>query len=241
MAAWLVGLCSAGFAHAQSGGKPLHDEARQLYQQGAEAFRQGRYDAAIKSFEASYARVPEPMLLFDIAQVYQRMGSACDAVRFYREYLQRDQAGEKRAIVEQRLAELEPCGGGATATPETSLAKPLSVKQAGPTATARTRLPVVLVLSGAALAAGGLIAFASASSEYDRLRASCFDHCAPSQVATIDTRLELSYALFAAGGAAATAAITLWLMDRRAHFRAATAVSVHPLRAGIGGSVTVGF
>src|SRR5262249_50079772 len=98
----LLGILGvAAGAHAQ----PASDlaGARRLEKTGTEAFRAGRYDQAIASYQAAYELAPRPGVLFNIARAYHKKGDAKQALEYYRRYLADEPngriAGEARTYV----------------------------------------------------------------------------------------------------------------------------------------------
>jgi len=73
--ALLLGM--TGPAAAQ---KSADDErARELYDNGAILYEEGRYEDAIAAWKAAYDLSPKPLLLFNVANAYERIGGLLDA------------------------------------------------------------------------------------------------------------------------------------------------------------------
>jgi tetratricopeptide (TPR) repeat protein len=79
------------------------NEAKQHFQIGESRFKAGDYPGAIAEFQAADALVPSPILSYNIALCYERLGDDANAVQFYRTYLQRRPDAENRGAVEQRI------------------------------------------------------------------------------------------------------------------------------------------
>ena len=80
-------------------------EARQHYQRALELFGEERYEGALVEFEAAYAAVPNPALLYNIGNVHAALGHAVEAVDAYEAYL-RDAEGiapDRRTEVQASL------------------------------------------------------------------------------------------------------------------------------------------
>jgi tetratricopeptide (TPR) repeat protein len=77
-------------------------QARRHFVAGEAAFKRGDFDAAIREYEAAYALVPRPELLFNIGSAYRRRGET-------------GSLADKRAALEhyRRYLELAPDGKGA--------------------------------------------------------------------------------------------------------------------------------
>jgi hypothetical protein len=104
---------AADVAQAARGQAPASGDstsAASHFERGARAYESGRFDEAIASFEHAYALDPEPILLFNIAQAYRRLGNTEQALHHYRRYHDSappnapDQADAERRIVELEAA-----------------------------------------------------------------------------------------------------------------------------------------
>jgi hypothetical protein len=84
--------------------------ARQFFEFGAQAYKQGQYLLAIDAFEQAYALTERPGLLFSLAQAHQRQfrmsGDAqhlAQAIDVCRKYLARVESGGRRSDVQSAL------------------------------------------------------------------------------------------------------------------------------------------
>jgi tetratricopeptide (TPR) repeat protein len=98
----LTVLMLAGSAAAQDAAS-----AREHYQKGTTFYDLGRYDDAIKEFEAAYQIKNDPALLYNLAQSHRLAGNAEQALHFYRTYLRRVPNAKNRTEIEGRIAALE--------------------------------------------------------------------------------------------------------------------------------------
>ena len=71
-------------AHAQ---EDVRARARAHAKQAAAYYENGVWGDAITEYEAAYALVPHPQLLYDIAQCYRQKGDKAKAVEVYRRFL----------------------------------------------------------------------------------------------------------------------------------------------------------
>lgn len=79
--------------------------AQQLFVQGIAAYDAGRLDEAVRLLREADGVVHSPELAFNIARVYERMGEAREAIRFFERYLREARPeGEERADIERRIA-----------------------------------------------------------------------------------------------------------------------------------------
>jgi tetratricopeptide (TPR) repeat protein len=111
----LVGLVPAPAA-AQQGAEKAADveQAKALFNAGAQAYEAGRYTAALEAFQASYKKAPRPTIVFSMAQAYKRqyfidkkLENLQEAIRNYRLYLDQVPQGGRRADAAASLNELE--------------------------------------------------------------------------------------------------------------------------------------
>ncbi|GAB4568818.1 MAG: hypothetical protein Tsb0020_22690 [Haliangiales bacterium] len=90
-------------------------EAERLFRTGERAYHAGRYDMAVRAFEASYELLPAPQIAFSTAQAL-RLQYFVDkdvvqlkrAIELYRVYLDGLPQGDRREVAVTHLAELEP-------------------------------------------------------------------------------------------------------------------------------------
>ncbi len=84
--------------------------AKQYFEKGNAAFNDGRYTDALGSYEKSYALVPRPRTLNNIAACHERLGHDEDAYLAYRAFIPiaEERDAELRAKAEGKLLELAP-------------------------------------------------------------------------------------------------------------------------------------
>src|SRR4051812_24170517 len=127
MSAWLrhltltvltaVLLCAAT-ARAQD--KPVDSKAaaKEHYTRGTSFYDLGRYDEAIKEFEAAYELKNDPAFLYNLAQSYRQAGNHERAVHFYKTYLRYVPKAPNKADIEDKIKAEEQlaakAGGGTT-------------------------------------------------------------------------------------------------------------------------------
>jgi tetratricopeptide (TPR) repeat protein len=119
---WIVAVatlvCSVTVARADPAA-----EARKHFQVGEAHYRAERFADAIAAYEAAYAQVPEPALLFNIAQAYRRDGNDAMAIDHYQRFLARTptNSAATRAAVEH----IRELGGVAPERPADPPAAPV--------------------------------------------------------------------------------------------------------------------
>jgi tetratricopeptide (TPR) repeat protein len=72
-----------------------------------EAYREGRYRAAIEHFQEADRLAPSPRLSFNVARAYEQMDDGPHALAAYRDYLRRLPRAENAAETSIRISELE--------------------------------------------------------------------------------------------------------------------------------------
>src|SRR5439155_13145172 len=107
----VAGLCAGAPALA---GKPSDDaaSAKEHYTKGTKLYDLGKYDEAIKEFEAAYEIKDEPVLLYNIAQAYRLDNKYAEALRFYRSYMRKYTSKNKKDApnkteVDAKIADME--------------------------------------------------------------------------------------------------------------------------------------
>ena len=108
-------LCVAGArAWAQNIGDPeppedpIAAEAQARYQNGRALYQEGRYGEAVVELERALALDPdEPVLLYNLALVQEKLDHFDDAIGYLRRYLESGLQGEERERVESTIRRLE--------------------------------------------------------------------------------------------------------------------------------------
>jgi len=100
------------------------EQAKPLFDAGKQAYDAGNFPAAIRAFESAYKIAPRPGIVFSIAQAHRRQyyidkrpEHVHDALKSYRDYLERVPEGGRRGEAAQALAELEPIAERLTQAP----------------------------------------------------------------------------------------------------------------------------
>jgi tetratricopeptide (TPR) repeat protein len=105
-----------GAASAQPAKTP-EEQAGELVDEAIRHYNVGEYAEAIDAYKAAYKLVPEPTLLWNIAQAYRLAGDCPKALTSYRSYVREAPAGEFRAMADQRIPEMEECAKKASPPP----------------------------------------------------------------------------------------------------------------------------
>jgi tetratricopeptide (TPR) repeat protein len=102
-----LGLCLLFALGGNAGAEDQRSAAREHFMKGTKYFDLGRFDEAIKEYEAAYELKDEPVLLYNIAQAHRLANHTKEAVHFYKAYLRRVPKAPNREEVETKVAELE--------------------------------------------------------------------------------------------------------------------------------------
>jgi len=83
------------------------DDAKKHFEQAKAMQDAGDYTGAAASYKKAYALIPEPLLLFNIAQVYRLDGKKRLAYDYYKRYLEADPEGRGASIAKKFVNEIE--------------------------------------------------------------------------------------------------------------------------------------
>ncbi|MCA9625949.1 MAG: PEGA domain-containing protein, partial [Myxococcales bacterium] len=86
---------------------PNKVRAKQLFEQGAQAYAQKHYKDAIDLFLSADRLVQSPAFPYNIAKAYREMGDTANALRWAREYLRRSPEAANRDEVEGDISRYE--------------------------------------------------------------------------------------------------------------------------------------
>lgn len=82
--------------------------AKRAFVQGDEAFKQDRFEDALKAFQEGYALSDKPRFLLNIAHCQRKLGQLAEALASYKQFLATDPKAGDRELAEQMVAEVEP-------------------------------------------------------------------------------------------------------------------------------------
>ena len=212
-------------AHAQEDANPDTDtRARELFQNGALLYEEGRYNDAIVAWQEAHDLSQRPGLLYNIANAQERLGmwrEALDTLNRYRVYApaeERESLNRRIANLERRLAEDTP--GNTTPDPVVRAAEPepeRTPEPAGASPKERRWLPVVGMSVGAAGLATGTAFALRAQDAREQVASSCVDAlCLDSAEPALlrDQRSSIiADSAFVLGGAALIGGVVLLSVD----------------------------
>lgn len=149
--------------------------ARELYDNGATLYDEGRYEDAIAAWEEAYRLSNRATLLFNIAQAEERLGryrEALDHLNRYRAFAsanERETLDRRIANLERRLAEGDP-----PAT--TTTTAPVQVANPQPEKPKARVLPWVFIGVGGASAVTGGVFAGMAGADRNEAKGLCVDN-----------------------------------------------------------------
>jgi hypothetical protein len=100
-------ICIIVAAAVLLAGATAFADARQHFMAGQDYYSQGRYEKAIAEFEEAYRLDPRPLLLYNIAQAWEKLGDLVKAVDYLKKYLEADPNNEERTTLLNKLASLQ--------------------------------------------------------------------------------------------------------------------------------------
>jgi tetratricopeptide (TPR) repeat protein len=205
-----LGLGSAMEVQAQVS---ADEEARQLFEQGRQAYDAGRYDEAAAAFRRAYLLSGRPALLYNIGQSELRGEHHDEALEAFEGYLRQatDDDPARRSEVEERVRQLRSmgAGGGGGAAPAPSGGFDPIGRQVG-----------TWIALGVSIAAGATAIglFYDGAAIYDTLQAGCGSTpagCSDDQLSRsgIYERELATNIMWGVAGAGLLTAIVLWIAE----------------------------
>lgn len=147
--AFTLATSLAGAATAAGEDAAQIEQAKMLFDAGAQAYEAGRFGTAVQAFQQAYALAPRPAILFSMAQaerksyyVDKRPQDLRNAIAHYHAYLDQVPTGGRRGDAADALAELEPIASRLSPADA-------SASQAAAPAEQKTRIMVTSQTSGA--------------------------------------------------------------------------------------------
>src|SRR6516225_1877017 len=78
--------------------------AREAFRDGTRLYEIGEFQKALDSFKRAYLNYADPSLLFNLGQCYRQLGDKPEALRSYRQFLNKVPDAPNRAEVERVIA-----------------------------------------------------------------------------------------------------------------------------------------
>lgn len=114
-------VASAAWAQAKPDSKTA---AKEHYARGTSYYDLGRYDDAIREFEAAYHLKKDAAILFNLAQANRLAGNGKRALNIYRTYVRNHPKGPNRDEAEERIKALEEEASAPPTVPPPSATTP---------------------------------------------------------------------------------------------------------------------
>ncbi len=203
--ALLLAIPTTGVAQADAD----DEEARSLFQAGEVAFSQGRFERALDYFQRAYELSQRPGLLFNIANLQDRLNQPREAIATFERYLELAPDAENAAFVRGRIEALQAAVPSSEPSPE-----PSPAAAEGPPVAA-----IALLSVGGALTLGGVGTMVWWLERDDAIQQCNAIGCVNSDalVSERDTAAGVTVGLYAAGAIAlAVGAILLVMQEEEA-------------------------
>lgn len=166
IAALLLSLVAFGTtpAHAQDG-DDADARARELYENGARLYDEGLYEDAIAAWKAAHDLSERPLLLYNIANAYERIGKYQEALDHLNRYRALAPSSERETLerrmrnIERRLEEEKANQPATTTTEPTDTGPSMTVTKTTPVRSTAGPHPAgigLVVGGGVGLALGGV-------------------------------------------------------------------------------------
>jgi Tetratricopeptide repeat len=97
----------ASFGATRTASADPRDEARAHYQSGLKLYNAGDYKSAVTEFTAAQQLAPADLNNYNLGLCYDKLGDADNAVKYYRDYLNKVPDAPKRAEIEASIARLD--------------------------------------------------------------------------------------------------------------------------------------
>jgi tetratricopeptide (TPR) repeat protein len=154
LAVWRVLTASVAAAQPAEDGDS-DAQARVVFEQGRDAYENGRFEEALLLFRRAHGLSANPVLLYNVALAADRLRRDADALDAYEQYLAAVPDAPQRASVQARIEILRAAVASrerAEEPPPAPLLAPEPPPASGPGA-----LPWIVVGTGGAFVAGGVI------------------------------------------------------------------------------------
>lgn len=145
-------------AFAQTPAPSADEQAHVLFLNGQRLYEEGRYEEAIVAFQTAYDLSKRPLMLFNIANAYERLGQLEQAIASLNQYRVFADPSEQDVLLarvqtlERRLAAQRPPVPVPVPAPAPVLPDPVPTR---PVPQRRSVAPWVVTLGGAAVALAG--------------------------------------------------------------------------------------
>lgn len=181
---------------ADANADAINDEARNLFEAGAAAFSEGRFQDALTYWQGSYGLSHRPELLHNIGIAHDRLGQREEAIEKYRAFLEQRPEADNRDYVERRIVQLD--------------------EQAERAPSALNVGALLLTGVGGAMLVSGVGTGLATNGRFSDLEAACVDRvCDEAErgnAAKVQRLARTTDVLLIVGGAAALAGVIWWIV-----------------------------
>lgn len=184
---------------------PQMAAAKSFFENGQALYREGKYQSAWLEFSSAYQMVQLPDLLFNMARCEAKLGRREDAVRHYREFLERAPNDPEASTIR---AQIDQLSGKASETAVAPSPPPAAKEPSGRPDVFR-KIPVITTaLGGGAviLLIAGAATLGHVGSEYSALSDRCNRTCDPAEWTGLRSASRAGYALLGLSAVAVVAA-----------------------------------
>jgi tetratricopeptide (TPR) repeat protein len=207
------------------------DKALALFEKSDKAYKDGKFEQAVKLLEEAYSLYPEPLLLYNLGRAQEGLGDLPGAVASYEKYLEdgkqitdrgaierrvetlkaqlatRDEEQKRLAEEEQKRKQAEEERQRAEAEREADRKRIEAERLAAQKSPLETWGPWITIGTGAAIVATGFYFGARASSSHDDAVASPVQRDAAELQASAESSATIANVLFVVGGLATAGGI----------------------------------
>ena len=103
----LCGTLLVGVSALPSPAGADRQKAQRLFEEGTQRYADGKYEAAVSSFQAGFREEPLPDFLYNIAMAHQRMRHPDQAVRYLEMYQLLTQDPRERTQARDQIAKIQ--------------------------------------------------------------------------------------------------------------------------------------
>lgn len=101
-----IALVARGAGAAPTRSAPTDARALELFEQSAQAYREGRFQEAVDRLLEARRFKAEPVLLYNLGRAYEALGKPGEAADAYAKYLEEEPEASDRKAIEGRIATL---------------------------------------------------------------------------------------------------------------------------------------
>jgi tetratricopeptide (TPR) repeat protein len=204
----LSALASAEEPHDATPVDATQARAVSLYEESVRAYQAGQFEEAARLVRAAHELAPKPVLIYNLARAYEKMGHAEEALENYKEYLREEANPPDKGAIEKTIVMLQK------QVDEAELAKERQ-KQSQLDASHRRVGALVMAGVGLATVAVGTGLAALAANKHDAAqRPTTTGADTALDQSSAQTAATAANVCFAVGGAVAVGGVLWWILDR---------------------------